>query len=104
MSTACRNACPNAMRSSVPMLNLQMFEPRVSAVGCATGTPEPDGLMPEEAMQILQAIAAEYPITGGDMMEIAPFTDSSGLGLESREKTLKVAGDISAFLIGEMSK
>jgi len=70
----------------------------------STGTPEPDGLMPEEAMQILQAIAAEYPITGGDMMEIAPFTDSSGLGLESREKTLKVAGDISAFLIGEMSK
>ena len=70
----------------------------------STGTPEPDGLMPEEAMQILQAIAAEHPITGGDMMEIAPFTDSSGLGLESREKTLKVAGDISAFLIGEMSK
>jgi len=70
----------------------------------STGTPEPNGLMPKEVMQILRAIAAKHPITGGDMMEVAPFTDSSGLGLESREKTLKVAGDISAFLIGEMSK
>lgn len=70
----------------------------------ATGTPEPDGLMPEEAMQILQAIATKYRITGADMMEIAPFTDSSGLGEVSRNKTLKVAGEISAFLISEMSK
>jgi len=70
----------------------------------ATGTPEPDGLMPIEAMKILRAIAAKYPITGADMMEIAPFTDSSGLGEVSRDKTLKVAGEISAFLINEMSK
>ena len=70
----------------------------------ATGTPEPDGLMPEEAMAILQAIAAKYPITGADMMEIAPFTDSSGLGNISQEKTLKVGCDISAFLINEMNK
>lgn len=70
----------------------------------STGTPEPDGLLPEEAMKILQAIATNYPITGGDMMEIAPFTDSSGQGEASRIKTLKVAGDISAFLINEISK
>ena len=70
----------------------------------ATGTPEPDGLMPGEAMQILRAIAAKYPITGADMMEIAPFTDSSGLGEISRDKTLKVAGEISAFLINEINK
>jgi agmatinase len=60
--------------------------------------------MPEEAMQILHAVATKYPITGADMMEIAPFTDSSGQGAVSRDKTLKVAGDISAFLIGEMNK
>ncbi|MCI2283369.1 arginase family protein [Colwellia sp. MSW7] len=70
----------------------------------ATGTPEPNGLMPAEAMAILRAIAAQYPITGADMMEIAPFTDSSGLGVISQEKTLKVAGEISAFLISEMNK
>jgi len=38
------------------------------------------------------------------MMEIAPFTDSSGLGLESQEKTLKAGAEISAFLIEEMNK
>jgi agmatinase len=70
----------------------------------ATGTPEPNGLMPIEAMEILRAIADKYPITGADMMEIAPFTDSSGQGEVSRDKTLKVAGEISAFLIKEMSK
>lgn len=70
----------------------------------ATGTPEPDGLMPEEAMKILRALASKYPITGADMMEIAPFTDSSGLGIISQEKTLKVGAEISAFLISEMNK
>lgn len=70
----------------------------------ATGTPEPDGLMPEEAMSILRALAAKYPITGADMMEIAPFTDSSGRGEVARDKTLTVGAEISAFLLEEMSK
>lgn len=70
----------------------------------ATGTPEPDGLFPNEAIDILQALAKVYPITGADMMEIAPFTDSSGRGIESSEKTLKVGGDISAFLLEQMAK
>ncbi|MBL4942044.1 MAG: arginase family protein [Colwellia sp.] len=69
----------------------------------ATGTPEPDGLTPNEAMAILRAIAAKYPITGADMMEIAPFTDSSGQGEVSRDKTLKVAGEISAFLLQQLA-
>ena len=69
----------------------------------ATGTPEPDGLSPNEAMVILRSLAAKYPITGADMMEIAPFTDSSGEGVASRDKTLKAGAEISAFLIGEMS-
>lgn len=70
----------------------------------ATGTPEPDGLMPTEAMAILTELAKHYPITGADMMEIAPFTDSSGKGEESRDKTLAVAGEISAFLINKINK
>lgn len=69
----------------------------------ATGTPEPDGLTPEEALAILKSLAANYPITGADMMEIAPFTDSSGKGAISAETTLKAGGDISAFLIEQMS-
>lgn len=70
----------------------------------ATGTPEPDGLMPEDAMQILRALAAKYPITGADMMEIAPFTDSCGQGKAGQEKTLTVGAEISAFLLEEMAK
>jgi agmatinase len=70
----------------------------------ATGTPEPDGLHPEEAMKILRTLAAKYPITGADMMEIAPFTDSSGRGASSAETTLKVGAEISAFLLEEMAK
>ena len=57
-----------------------------------------------EAMDILRALAAEYRITGADMMEIAPFTDSSGLGQVSRDKTLAAGAEISAFLIAEMAK
>ncbi len=60
--------------------------------------------MPSEAMAILQALAAKYTITGADMMEIAPFTDSSGEGQAARDKTLKVGAEISAFLLKEMAK
>jgi agmatinase len=55
-------------------------------------------------MDILRALAAKYRITGADMMEIAPFTDSSGLGQVSRDKTLAAGAEISAFLLEEMAK
>lgn len=74
------------------------------SVAAATGTPEPDGLSLDEAMKILRAVAKQCPITGADMMEIAPFTDSSGLGEESRNKTLAAGAEISAFFIEEMNK
>jgi agmatinase len=70
----------------------------------ATGTPEPDGLSPDEAMKILRAVAAQCPITGADMMEIAPFTDSTGLGETSRDRTLKAGAEISAFLLQQMDR
>ncbi|MGB0894988.1 MAG: arginase family protein [Parashewanella sp.] len=70
----------------------------------ATGTPEPNGLFPEEALQIIKALAEKYPITGADMMEIAPFTDSSGRGAASSETTLKVGAEISALLLKEIDK
>jgi agmatinase len=60
--------------------------------------------MPKDAMDILNALAQKYPITGADMMEIAPFTDSSGQGEVARDKTLKVGAEISAFLLKAMAK
>jgi agmatinase len=70
----------------------------------ATGTPEPDGLNPSEALDIIAALGKSYKISGADMMEIAPFTDVSGRGKKSCDTTLAIAADISALLIKEMSK
>ena len=70
----------------------------------ATGTPEANGLTPQHALDILSAIADEFPITGADMMEIAPFTDSSLVGQSSSETTLREGAKISAFLISAMNK
>jgi len=75
-----------------------------ASIASATGTPEPDGMDMADTMKILKSLGKKYPITGADMMEIAPFTDSSGLGEESRNKTLAACGEISAFLISEMAK
>lgn len=69
----------------------------------ATGTPEPDGLSPDEAMKILRELGDEFPISGADMMEIAPFTDSTGMGASSLETTLSVAAEISSYLIEQIS-
>jgi len=70
----------------------------------ATGTPEPDGMTPDESLLILKALSEQFPITGADMMEIAPFTDSSLMGQSSSETTLKEGAKISAFLIDAMNK
>ncbi|WP_440056687.1 arginase family protein (plasmid) [Pseudoalteromonas sp. T1lg65] len=65
----------------------------------ATGTPEAGGMTPDEAMVILSALNKEFRITGADMMEIAPFTDSSLVGQASSETTLREGAKLSAFLI-----
>lgn len=66
----------------------------------ATGTPEVDGLAPHECQVILETLAQEFPITGADLVEVAPFlkteSDSQGLGQES---TLLVASGIAQFLL-----
>lgn len=70
----------------------------------ATGTPEAGGLTPDEAMIILTRLSEQFPITGADMMEIAPFTDSSLEGKSSSETTLREGAKISAFLLNCMNK
>jgi agmatinase len=74
-----------------------------SSIASATGTPEPDGLTVEQALTILQALASEFKITGADMMEIAPFTDSVGLGQKAQKITLAAGAKISAFLLEQLS-
>ena len=71
----------------------------------ATGTPEPGGLIPEDVLDVLRQLSQQVPITGADIVEVAPFlrteSDKTGLGVES---TLSVAADISHCLLKAMEK
>jgi agmatinase len=70
----------------------------------ATGTPEPNGMTPDEALTIIQILADAFPITGADMMEIAPFLNTALAPSCEPDTTLKVGADISALLIKSMQK
>jgi agmatinase len=69
----------------------------------ATGTPETGGLTPEQAQTIIRIIGASFPITGADMVEIAPFVVTENAENEP-EATLKAGAAISAQLIQLMEK
>ena len=66
-----------------------------SKYASATGTPEHDGLEPHECVIIIDALANEFKITGGDMVEIAPRIGDE----ESSKKTLECGSIISARII-----
>jgi agmatinase len=65
----------------------------------ATGTPEKDGLTPTQCIELIEAIATQVAITGADIMELAPLTDSTLQGKKSHETTLAVSADIAATLL-----
>ena len=69
-----------------------------ASIASATGTPERDGLSVEEAQTIIKALKAAYPVTGADMMEVAPFIHYTGQK-GSRESTLRAAVKILTTLI-----
>lgn len=70
----------------------------------ATGTPETGGMTPEQALTIIEILRQHFPIAAADMMEIAPFTDSTGLGAASTAKTLQVGAQLSACLLDAISQ
>lgn len=75
-----------------------------SSYASATGTPEPNGLSPHEPMVILQDLSKEFPISGADMMEIAPFLQTQPDISHGAETTLMVGASLSSFLLGEITK
>lgn len=75
-----------------------------SSYAAATGTPEPGGMEPDEALLIINALVEHFPVTGADMMEIAPFLNTSQAPSDEPKTTLKVGADISAVLIKAMQK
>ena len=52
----------------------------------ATGTPEPDGLAVDFVRTLVQRLARELPLVGGDLVEVAPL-----LGRDGGSRTLEVA-------------
>ena len=75
-----------------------------SSFASATGTPEPNGLSPHDPMVILQELSKEFPISGADMMEIAPFLQTEKDNNHGAETTLMVGASLSSFLIEEITK
>jgi agmatinase len=72
-----------------------------SSYASATGTPEADGLSPDQASMMIQEITKHFPLKGADMVEVAPFV-STRKDIMEPEMTLKSAGIISALMIEAM--
>ncbi len=75
-----------------------------SKYASATGTPEPDGLEPWQAVSILEALTDEFKITGADMVEIAPFLRTDQKSNSEPHTTLETGSLISTLLIRAMNK
>jgi len=69
----------------------------------ATGTPEPDGLIPTDCAVIIQMMAKDFKITGADLMEVAPYVLPEGVKDSGRQSSLMVAGDMAKILLRSLS-
>ena len=64
-----------------------------------TGTPEKDGLHPDEALAGLEALLGRFRPCACDLVEVAPFT----LGEASPEdRTMQISADLAALMINSM--
>ncbi|WP_127717347.1 arginase family protein [Halobacteriovorax sp. HLS] len=70
----------------------------------ATGTPEPGGMSPDQAVTIISTLAESFPITGADMVEIAPLVCADHVEHAEPYTTLTYGAAISSKLIEFMSR
>lgn len=70
----------------------------------ATGTPEPEGLLPTDCAAIITMLAHDFKITGADLMEVAPFVSPEGVSESDRKSSLTVAGDMAKILLRCLKK
>ncbi len=73
-----------------------------SEFASATGTPEEAGLRPDTAALMIKRLMKEFPLTGADLVEVAPFLKTNDKTLEP-ETTLRVAGSLIALMIEGMN-
>lgn len=68
----------------------------------ATGTPEEAGLDPVLCSEVIRAVAMEFPITGGDLVEVAPFVNHDFSPNTQQELTLMSASSIARVIMEVM--
>ncbi len=74
------------------------------SIASATGTPEENGLLIEETLEILRLVTKEIPIKAADLVEVAPFISYDENQTDSISKTLKSAMSIVNFLFNHWNK
>ena len=67
-----------------------------------TGTPEDNGLEPHHCISLIGKLAGRYPVTGCDLMEVAPLTH--GTSPVDQKTTLLSAKALSTALLQAMGK
>ena len=70
----------------------------------ATGTPEPDGPGPEQLMTILKKTLSHFPLTGADLVEVAPFLQTVDKVNPEPDSTMAVATAIGHLLIEHLNE
>jgi len=60
-----------------------------------TGTPEDQGLEPHQAHQIIDKLCESFPLTGADIVEVAPFIEASQKSSLSKDMTIEIAGELA---------
>lgn len=71
------------------------------SIAASTGTPEPNGLTPEQIIKIIEAIGKHYPIVGADLTEVAPLSSPNLVTANPNEpdSTLQAAANISQTIL-----
>ncbi len=69
----------------------------------ATGTPEGGGLDPVTCCEIIRTVAAEFPITGGDLVEVAPLVNHDFHPNTHQELTLISATSLARVMMEVMT-
>lgn len=72
-----------------------------ASIASATGTPEPGGLSLEQALIAISLFSAAFPVTGADVVEVAPMVNPAFSKAEP-ENTLLAAQRISEALLYAM--
>lgn len=69
----------------------------------ATGTPEDEGLAPHECLLIMEELEKEFPISGADLVEVAPFVQFEE-GVSDSAQTLDSAQIIGGYLLEALNR